>query len=122
MHLLPMIKQLVLCLLVLASCSPKTSTSTSNNTDKSTPAESVPVVDYEKEGYVSAYVKDMRALDGCDHLLVLDSGKKLQPTKLEEDFKRDNLKVWVKYSVSKGLAGICMSGTIVNLSAIEKRQ
>ena len=84
--------------------------------------EAAPTKDFIKEGYIRAYIKDMRALDGCDHLLVLDSGKKLQPTKLAEDFKQDNLKVWIKYSVAKGLAGICMSGTIVNLSAIEKRQ
>lgn len=117
-----MYKRLALFFFVvyLASCSHKVATTDSGNA-KST-EQSIPSTDYEKDGYVTAYVMDMRALDGCDHLLVLESGKKLQPLKLADEYKEDNLKVWIKYSVAKGMVGICMSGTMVNLTAIEKRQ
>jgi len=125
MYFPTMIKNLAFSLLVIAvaSCSHKTSTSTSNNPDKLTGEESVALIDFEKRGYVKASVVDRSALDGCGFMLKLAaSGKFLEPDKLDDAFHIDGALVWIKYSIRKGGASICMSGTMINLNAIEKGQ
>jgi len=111
---------LVAC--VFFGCNKKTVPSATAEKDVQPATEQVaPSRDYAGEGFTKATVIDMTGLDGCDHLLKLETGKKLQPTNLNLEYKQDKLQVWIKYSVPKGLVGICMSGTIVRLSAIEKR-
>ena len=84
---------------------------------------------HEQNGFVKAIVINY-AVDGCTFMLqpgddaqeVLTGKveKKLQPVNLREDFKKDNLKVWIKYQHFKGNS-ICMVGEMVTITAIEKR-
>jgi len=79
------------------------------------------VVNYEKEGYVSGTIVDMTGLDGCGYMIRLENGKKLEPSHIEEQFRQNDLPVWIKYSIPKSAISICMAGQMVTLSAIHKR-
>jgi hypothetical protein len=78
------------------------------------------VRDFVKEGYVKATVKNYSGLDGCGFLLVLESGKKLEPSSLDKKFRIDNSKVWIKYTPANYIS-ICMTGETVTITAIETR-
>jgi hypothetical protein len=70
--------------------------------------------------YIKATVIEWK-VDGCDWMLELDEPNKIQPINLSNDFKKDGLKVWIKYSVEKGAVSTCMAGQIVKLVDIQKR-
>ena len=78
--------------------------------------------DYLKEKFIKATVIDMTGLDGCRFLLKLEDGKKLEPINMDALYCKNNLPVWIKYIIPKGTVSICMSGKIVKLTAIEKRE
>ena len=73
---------------------------------------------------VEATLKDFTGLDGCSWVLVLDNGKKLEPTNLQ---KFDNIKlldgkqVLVEYKNIHNAASICMVGTIVEIICISEK-
>ncbi len=104
------LKQIVLILLVVlsASCSKKVAGL------KAFPEEEI------KEGYTKATVV-YSTVDGCNWLLQIENEKKVEPINLKEEFKKDKLKVWIKYVIKKGAVGICMAGEIVTLTEIELR-
>ena len=84
--------------------------------------------DFEKEGYVKATVVDSE-VDACKYLLQLEpvpNGPevliRLEPTNLQEEFKKYQLAVWIKYAPKKGAVSSCMAGTIVELSDIQIRK
>lgn len=77
--------------------------------------------DFEKEGYTKATVINY-TIDGCTFLLQLADEKKLEPTNLSDEFKKDNLAVWIKYIPKKGGVSICMAGQMVELSDIQLRK
>jgi hypothetical protein len=62
------------------------------------------------------------AVDGCSWMIELENGKKLQPDILKTEFQKENLPVWIKYTIKKGAVGICMAGTMINLIDIELRK
>jgi hypothetical protein len=68
---------------------------------------------------IKATVTDYRDLDGCEFLLTLKSGSKLQPVALEEQFKKNGLEVWITYVPFDGV-GICMAGQMVRLTFIQE--
>src|ERR1035437_2473533 len=70
--------------------------------------------DFEKEGYLKATVINYE-VDGCTFLLKLPDEKKLEPTNLAAEFKKDQLAVWIKYASPKGAVSICMVGQMVEL-------
>jgi len=74
----------------------------------------------EEKGFVKATVKNY-TVDGCTWMLFSESGKKLQPAKLDAAFQKNDLPVWIQYTVKKGATGICMAGEIVDITAIELR-
>jgi hypothetical protein len=101
------------------SCSKKTAPASESKPLK---APSAAVVDYAKAKYTAATVVDMSKLDGCEFMLKLESGRKLQPSPpLTDKFCVNDKAVWIKYQVRKGAAGICMSGQIVTLIDIQDR-
>jgi len=53
-------------------------------------------------------------------MLQLDDGKKLEPVNLQDEFKKDNFNVWLKYQNYKGNSA-CMAGEMITIDAIEKR-
>jgi hypothetical protein len=75
----------------------------------------------DNNGFTPATVVYL-TLDGCAWMLKLEDGKLLQPYQLEPEFQKENLKVLIKYTINKKAMGICMSGTIVNLTAIKLDQ
>jgi len=80
--------------------------------------------DYTKEGYVKAIVINYK-VENCGFLIELnDKAKtKLAPEKLADDFKKDKLKIWVKYSIAKKQPmGTCMAGQLCEIIDIKKRK
>jgi len=75
---------------------------------------------FRQEGYTEATIKNMTGLDGCSFMLTLSNGKELEPNNLENAFKQEELKVWVKYT-PVNFASICMAGQTIHIVAIEKR-
>ena len=118
-----MIKQLAFAFVITTcvACSPKTNTSTKEEPDNNATESLKAEKEYEKEKYIKAMVVDMSALDGCRFMLKLESGKKLEPDKMDQIYQRDNMNVWIKYSLNKGGASICMSGQMVTLIDIQLR-
>ena len=83
-----------------------------------------PHVNYAKEGYVKAKVIKYE-VESCGYLLQLGDKKKtkLAPDKLPDDFKKHNMKVWVKYvPVKKPMMGTCMAGQQSEIQAICPRK
>ena len=107
----------LLCCIML-SCSKKSSPKVEITKEISTTEKSK---DFIKERYVKAIITDLSALDGCQFLLKLEDGSKLIPLNLEDNFKVDNLNVWVKYTENKMAVTICMAGKVVNILDIAKR-
>lgn len=110
-----------------ATKSPESSTETIESVEakedvKPQEVEESMLIDYEKLKFISATVVDVSELDGCGYMLKLENGKKLQPTPaLSDEFKVNDLPVWVKFQVKKGAVGICMSGQIVTLTSIARK-
>ena len=77
--------------------------------------------DFEKEGYVKATVINF-TVDGCSFMLKLADDKKLEPTNLAAEFKKDQLDVWIKYALNKKAVSVCMAGPMVELSDIQIRK
>lgn len=86
-------------------------------------AQSAKKIDYAKEGYVKARVIKYD-VDGCGFLIELGNKEKtkLLPDKLADEFKRNNRKIWLKYSpAKKSLPGTCMAGKQIEIIDIKKR-
>lgn len=84
--------------------------------------------DFEKEGYTKATVIYYE-VDACKYLLQLEPDlngadvlKRLEPTILKEEFKKDQLLVWIKYIPKKGGVSACMAGQMVDLTDIQFRK
>ena len=75
-------------------------------------------VSYEKDGYVKATVIKY-TVDGCNYLLQLESGKKLEPLNLSTDLKKEGQVLWIKYTTETKAASICMAGEMVNLTDVK---
>ena len=80
-----------------------------------------PEIDYAALGYKSATVINYE-VDGCQWMIEMADGKKYEPNNMQEDFRKDKLKVWVKYTVVKGAMTICMAGEVIKLSDIKERK
>jgi len=81
-------------------------------------------VNYAKEGYVKASIINYK-VENCGFLIELaDKEKtKLAPEKLADDFKKDKIKIWVKYSiVKKQPVSTCMAGKVCEVIDIKKRK
>ena len=73
---------------------------------------------------VEATLKDFTGLDGCSWVLVLDNGKKLEPTNLQkfDNIKlTDNTRVFIEYKPIYNAASICMIGTMVEIICISEK-
>lgn len=60
-------------------------------------------------------------LDGCSWMLQLESGKKLEPKNLAQEFKKEGLQVWIKYSNYENYS-FCMAGQMVTINKIAIRK
>jgi hypothetical protein len=94
---------------IISSC--QITTITQNTTESGT---------YKDNAFTAATIIDFK-LDGCSWMLELENGKKLQPLNLKSEFQKNDLKVWVKYTIKK-VNGICMAGETVDITEIELRK
>jgi hypothetical protein len=86
------------------------------------------IPDPPKEGFIKATVIKYE-VESCGFLLQVD-GKtrkdpkmKLQPENMAEEFKKNKLKVWVKYVVPKSQPiTTCMAGQVVKIEAMKIRK
>jgi|GEM_PF-1147085 len=73
-----------------------------------------------------ATVKDLRGLDGCSYVLVLESGEKLEPVfdagqptpTLKGVVLRDGMRVTLSYQEITDRGSICMVGKIVEVTCL----
>ncbi len=73
--------------------------------------------DKSYEGLVPAMILDYSELDGCEYILTLNDGQKLQPIELPDEFASDSMRVLISYKFLDQ-PGICMTGRIIQLNAI----
>jgi len=106
---------------ILSSCCAKKRTPSHNSTVIE------PKRDFEKEGYTKAIVI-FYEVDACKYILRLEPDlngpdviKQLEPSNLKEEFKKDQLAVWIKYTPNKGGVSTCMAGQMVDLTDIQLR-
>jgi hypothetical protein len=64
-------------------------------------------------------VIDASELDGCQMLLEMESGDKLDPINLPEKYKKDGIRLFITYKIKDGVS-ICMSGKLVQLDYISE--
>jgi hypothetical protein len=76
--------------------------------------------DYAALKYEKGIMKDFE-LDGCRFMIEVESGKRLNPDKLDSTFTKDQMKVWIKYKPQPRM-NICMSGETVNVIDIQPRK
>ncbi len=105
---------LILCSWFFSSCHCKKKTTSAKNTTAEVKR------DFEKEGYIKATVI-FYEVSGCEYILKLEDEKKLEPSNLSVEFKKDLLLVWIKYIPKKNEVSICMAGQMVELSDIQLR-
>lgn len=85
-----------------------------------------PVPEVRKEP-VPSYIGFTKAtiinytVDGCTWMIELEDGKKLEPINLKDEFKKNNLKVWIQYKHYENFS-FCMAGEMVTITAIELRE
>lgn len=75
--------------------------------------------EYLSKGYVKATVVDNTEIAGCGFSLQLNDSTEITPSKLGDEFKKNKLKVYVKYEVLKKQPNtICMRGKVANITDI----
>ena len=114
-------------LIVSCHCKKKTSSSATQATSTTTPPDTdIQKIQeqqkaYANEGYNRGMVINYE-VDGCTYLIQLGDGTKLQPISLKDEYKKDKLDVWIKYTTKKGAVSNCMSGQIVDITDIQLRK
>ncbi|MHB8261706.1 MAG: hypothetical protein ACYDCN_15365 [Bacteroidia bacterium] len=81
-------------------------------------------INYEREGYVKAVVVHYE-IESCGYFIELaDKARtRIAPHKLPDEFKKDNEKVWIKYTLAKKqLPSTCMAGKQAEVTDIQKRK
>lgn len=91
------------------------------NRKQSVPIANTPVI-IAPEGYESMTVKDYHELDACGFLLMNDDSVFFEPTKMDPAYFQNNLKVFVKYQLSKNQMSICMRGQKIDLLDIKMQE
>lgn len=86
--------------------------------ESSIPAEVAPVIEVPA-GYVSMTVKDYHELESCGFLLMNDDSVFYEPIQMDPSFYQNNLKVFVKYQLSKNQMSVCMRGQKIDLMDIK---
>jgi len=108
-------KRFLIILISIFSCflsCTTTSKTLAQATDSTTKQQAI---DYEKQGYIPAKVIRY-AVDGCQYLIELRSGKHLEAVNMAQELKQDQLEIWIKYGFTKQTTSICMGGDIVTIT------
>ncbi len=82
----------------------------------------IPLRNYESEGFVKAEVIKYE-VESCGYIIKLQDNQLLSPENLIENFKKDKLTVWVKYTFLKQKSpSICMAGKPIKVDEIAERK
>jgi len=99
--------------LIMMGCSAKKATTEAPDTN----AETERIAQIIKEGYIQAVVED-KTKSGCGFVIKnITTEEFLLPNNLEDQYKQDGLKVWLKYRPIRPAQGSC---TIGNPTTIEE--
>ena len=99
--------------LILMGCSAKKEITEAANTN----AEKERTAQIIKEGYIQAVIED-KTKSGCGYVIKNTASKEfLLPNNLEDQYKQDGLKVWLKCRQIRPAQGSC---TIGNPTTIEE--
>jgi hypothetical protein len=75
--------------------------------------------EYSEKGYTIGTVIDNSKIAGCGFLIQLNDSSIIAPSKLEDKFRKNNLKVYFKYEVLKKQPMTnCMRGKVANITEI----
>jgi hypothetical protein len=89
---------------------------------KSAKKEPEKPINYLEQGFVQAKVTFLQ-LDGCSYMLQLTNEEALEPSQnLPEEFKKNDLAVWLKYKLNKNGMSVCMAGKMVDVIDIKLRE
>ncbi len=84
--------------------------------------KNIPIRNYENEGFVKAEIIKYE-VESCGYLIKLEDNLLLSPEILSEDFKKDKLMVWLKYSILKQKSpSFCMAGKPIKVEEIAERK
>jgi hypothetical protein len=73
-------------------------------------------------GFVSGSILHQKDKETpCDYLIKLDEGTLLEPTGLGEEFKKDGLKIWIKYVPSRRMS-LCSGSIPANVDEIKIKE
>ncbi|MEM9885752.1 MAG: hypothetical protein AAF849_07665 [Bacteroidota bacterium] len=65
-------------------------------------------------------VKDFSGLDGCNFLIVLENGDKLQPMEVVDNFEwKDGQRITFSYELVPDAMSTCMAGKIVKVTCVD---
>ena len=99
---------------VFSACAGGKDASKTNMADSKTEEE------WAIDGYTAGTIQDFSLLDGCGFLIVMNDAQ-LLPINLAEEFKKNNLAVWVKYHYPKAAQTTCMKGKPILIDEIKLR-
>ncbi len=101
--------------LILMGCSAKKETIdvADKNAEKERTAQII------KEGYIQAVIED-KTKSGCGFVIKNTASKEfLLPNNLEDQYKQDGIKVWLKYRPIRPLQGSCSIGSPATIEEIK---
>jgi hypothetical protein len=88
------------------------------NTKPVTPATILEIASPKHEGFTKVIVIN-HTVDGCNWMLKLENGKLLEPVNLGDEFKKENLIIWIQYKHYENYS-FCMAGEMVTITSVEK--
>lgn len=112
---------------ITSAAATTTSTATTTPTNANMSDEEIKKTQEQQKSFANGGYSRARViynnLDGCGYMIQLGDGKKLEPSKpLADEFKKDNLDVWVKYATKKGGMSVCMAGEMADITDIHLRK
>lgn len=73
-----------------------------------------------QDGFVKGVIFKESSDTTCGFLIRLEDNSILRPIKLNDDFKQEKLRVWIKYKEVRPLARKCTLGRVVEVLRIKK--
>lgn len=108
---------IILLLLTTIGCSSKKNITTEKATQEEITSRTEQIL---KEGYIEALVED-KTKEGCNFVLKnTKTDNYLLPIKLEDRFKVDGTKVWLKYRPIRPIQNGCSFGTPITIEEIKR--
>jgi len=105
----------VIAILLMTGCSAKKAVTETAGTN----SEKERTDQILKEGYIQAVIED-NTKGGCGFVIKnISTGEFLLPNNLEDKYKKDGLKVWLKIRPIRPAQGVCIIGNPVTIEEIK---